>query len=205
MATVPSFTIDNQGDGKAFNFTETTGAYSVTNTSGYDEDCVLVGTNVKTSDVTTSTIVITTAAGDNYTKVVTGVLPDLAEPSCVIANTDLGIASDTVIPDGYYVFTYTISGVNTCLESPAPFSLVSQVKYFNLFTTQCQVDRLFKDVKAQMDCSFEETFEIILRAQTYLGAIINAAECGMINKANDLFSKVQALLNSMNCTSCNCN
>ena len=56
-----------------------------------------------------------------------------------------------------------------------------------------------------MNCEFEELFEIILRAQTYLEAIKNAAECGMVNKANDLLSKVQALINSLNCPSCNCN
>lgn len=203
MATVPSFTISTQGDGKGFNFTDITGAYSVTNTSGYDESCVLVGTNIKTDDVTTCTIVITDPSGGVYTKTMTGVLPDIANPSCLISNVNLGLDSDATIPDGYYVFTYNLSGVNNCLESPAPFSLVSQVRYFNLFTAQCSVDRLFKDVKAQLDCKMEDTFALILSAQTYLNAVGDAAQCGMVNRANDLFAKVRTLLNSTNCPTCN--
>lgn len=91
---------------KSFDVTDTTGAYSATNTGGFGAP------NLTTSDVLTATIAVTAygASTPIATVNVLSELPSSTSGKTTISNTELGYTSTATIPQNVYQILYTITG-----------------------------------------------------------------------------------------------
>ena len=173
-------------------FTELTGEYSVSNTTGWND-----ASTALIADITAATLDITYPDGsvletpiDLYPAIPT--IDTTLEVE--ITNTDVGLTTN--FPDGLYTFLYTATNGNTDPETV-------YTKSCNVFLTcnaECCVGKLYARVTTTdcRDCR-NSNLSFAIEADGFLEAAKNAARCGDSSKATQLLEKVQYMCNLVRC------
>lgn len=113
-------TVELATNAKSFVVTETTGAYSASNTGGYGTP------NVATSSATASVIEITKWQDTTtYSVSAYSTFPSSARATFTINNTDIGLASTEVIADGVYLIDLKTTFVFTILSSDSSLETIT--------------------------------------------------------------------------------
>lgn len=189
-------------------FTETTGAYSPSNTSGWGTP------NEATSDAVTATLAIYNSnndliatldmlAGlvnpDNTSQTHTFPNDSYSETSYnfyqgLISNTSLGYLPTEIIPDGVYTFVYTVTTAE---------NTYTKTKYaYHFCTVGCCVDKAFAKVP-DTSCDCDGTaYTKAIKMKTLYEALKKAAECFQ----KERFERLLRILQNI-CTNnkCDCN
>jgi hypothetical protein len=202
-------------DAKKLIFTETTGIYSVTNTTGWGSPNPLIS-ECQTVGSTPGAILTVLTPDDNFITMfsydpslggtqfpeTTGLQEkNLYYYSSGYTTTYNATATPVNMPDGVYTFTYTINSVNYVSKIATIYSTT----YYLLVTTgvACCVDKLFH-LASQADCTDckNEKLSKALEAESYLKAAEYANACGKNNMAAKHLSKAQWICSEQNCLNC---
>ena len=165
-------------------FTETTGAYSGTNTGGWGAPNPILG------DVNTATLTIV----NNTTNVTYDDLTITASTSSstVINPSDLNI---TKFSDGAYCFTYTVTLNNTTVYT-----------YSKCLLLVCNIKCQIKTVAGTLldtckHCKYED-YQQLFEIWALYNALTSAANCSDYNQINTNLEILQDKLDNINCKNC---
>lgn len=187
MSVILKFNICEGGTCDSFCFTETTGAYSATNTEGWGTP------NESTSDALTAVLSITDPSGNITSIDLYDDFPTTDEEfEKIISPSDLGL-STTKFLDGIYTFTYTVTTeANTYIQN------ITQAFYCQV---KCCVLSMFANIDFDCDCSQDKQEEAI-KAYIMLKGLEYNAGCGNKNKFNNILAQLQKLCTNKNCNNC---
>ena len=169
-----------------FQFTDTTGVYSVGNTGGYGSP------NTLNTSITSATILITFPDASTQTVDVT---TEINAPTIVgdIVFTDV---TPTNLTDGIYSFLYT----STTATGTATYTLH---KLF-LCNVRCCLDKLWKEVPNKMcaECETNAYIERVQLAESLYNSLVAMGGCYKLESITKVLTKLQSLCDFENC---NCN
>lgn len=189
MALVLDFNICQKYNCKEILFTETTGTYSVTNTTGWGAP------NPLTGSATSATLAITKygTTSTTYTlNLFTSSFPTTNLSSEYSVTADLiGGTSGDVITDGIYTFVYTVVVGETTYTQTKMSTLTCNV--------QCCVQSMLKDIDFECDCS-EDAKEKYIDAYILLKGL--QSNCGSTDDFERNLETLQALCQNSNCDNC---
>lgn len=195
MAVQLSFEVCQSLDCRSLVFTETTGEYSSSNITGWGSP------NKLTSDAETAVLIVTTPSGADYTFNLFTESPAFPtsddEREFVIDTTDIGGTTGSRIPNGLYLFRYSVTRTTA-----TAFSYSQQIQQLFYCTARCCVNSMFADLDFECDCC-EEEIDRALKAKAMLYSLELAAGAGHIDKFNNLLDILTKLCNNTNCNSCN--
>lgn len=196
MALIPTINLCLRTGCSELIFKETTGVYhATTNTGGYGAPNPVVG--------------------DFDTAVLTVIAPDLTEYTIdlfaegfptsddqeeyTIDLADLG--NRTVIEDGYWQFVYNLHDNNTDTDYSATFAGIF------LCNTKCCVEQLLLLIDENKfgipDKRNEKRINEYLMAKAYLDSLTYYANCGNLDKFDNIKRVIDKLCANVNCTTCN--
>lgn len=138
MALDFKYTVTPTSDGKGIIYTNTTGAYSPTNTGGAGSpnpsisDIIVCTADIYIPDPTTYQVTSTFVTVDLYA------LGFPSTTSVVVPNTALGLSSTVTLPDGWYTSDLTVSGTDS--ETDEPFADTTEVDFVLYHNTRCCID-----------------------------------------------------------------
>lgn len=169
-------------------FTETTGAYSADNLTGWGAPNPLV------SDAANAVLFITFPDGTELTTPldILGTFPTTDDTVELVINPeDVGLTGD--FDDGVYIFRYTVD-----LADESQYTKACYV--FLTCQADCCVDKLYAKVTTT-DCRDCENSKqaFAFEADGYLKAAKSHAGCGNITMAKALLAKVNYMCNQVNC------
>lgn len=172
--------------------TETTGAYSATNTGGWGSP------NATTGSITTALLQVTPPTGGPYTiDLLTEGFPS-SNPSFEYDIPNSSIGSPTTIADGKWTFfLYYTDGTN----------VYQKVRNYLFYcNTECCVQELLADIEvSDCDCCKQEDIDKInnyTKAKTFLEALKNAARCFQVSNFESIQSVLTKLCKNSNCKNC---
>lgn len=188
MALELSYQVCLQECCKQIQITDTTYLYSVDNTGGWGYP------NESRSDVVSATLVITDAAGVDYTIDVTTEVQ--SDSVIVITSDEVGLAADVEITSGVYYFTLTVdTGTEYTFDTTQLYYCTEAKAFSNLLGT-------FNPSKCGCRCSKEQSLQNILNIWTCLQLLKNAACCGKVDKFTELLEIINQLLGNNPCSNC---
>jgi hypothetical protein len=194
MAVSLSFEICSSSDCKSLAFTETTGAYSSTNTNGWGSP------NKLTSDAETAVLEVTIPGDITYTFDLfaeSPAFPTSDEDQKFIINAeDIGGVSGDKIPDGLYLFRYTVGRTTA-----TAFTYTQQIQQLLYCNIKCCVYSMFADIDEDCSCSSKK-IEKALKSFALYKSLVAAAGCGQVNRFANLLKILGKLCKN---TNCNCN
>ncbi len=181
----------------AMTFTELTGAYSSSNTTGWGAPNSLI------SSVTNALLQITDPSGGIYTidLLATTYFPsDNPSFEYTIPLASIGVTTST-IADGNWSFFYYVVG------SDAGGAFVYQTKKNFLFycNSECCVNTMLTAIEPDAcDCNKENKILIdnYLKATVFLDDLKNAARCYQVELFNDIQDIIDKLCANSGCTNC---
>lgn len=192
MAVSIDFDICINNSCDTLTLTETTGAYSATNTGGWGSP------NATTGSITTALLQVTSPSGGVYTiNILSAGLPS-SNPSFDydIANSSLG--NITSIEDGKWTFfLYYTDGT----------TIYQRVKNFFFYcNSECCVQQLLANIEIE-DCNCceqeqKDKIDNYIKAKTFLEALKNAARCNQESNFDSIQEILAKLCRNSNCNSC---
>lgn len=195
MAVTLSFNLCEDCDRKGLTFTETTGAYSVSNTSGWGSP------NRETSEATTAVLTIVDPNDVTYTFDLFAESPAWpttdVDQEFEIANTDLGLSADEDLIDGLYRATYTVTRTTA-----TTFSYTQTTNFLFYGVIKCQVFSLYGLIPtSECDCN-TDILELAFKASTFLKALEYAASTGNESDFDKILTVLERLTANNNCQNC---
>ncbi len=194
MATIIDFDvcIDNACD--TLTLTETTGAYSATNTTGWGAP------NALTSDITVGFLQVTSPSGTistiNLISPVSGLPSSNPSFDYTILNANLG--GITNIEDGHWQFLlYYRTAGGTVYQKVR--------NYLFYCNTECCVQELLANIEVQ-DCDCcdqDEKIKTYIKAKTFLESLKNAARCYQVSNFESIQEILSAICANSGCSTCN--
>lgn len=172
--------------------TETTGAYSATNTGGWGSP------NATTGSVTTAFLQVTSPSGGVYTlNILSSGFPS-SNPSFDYDIPNASLGGITSVDDGKWTFfLYYTDGTNT----------YQKIKNFLFYcNTECCVQELLADIEVtDCDCCKQEEVDKInnyTKAKTFLEALKNAARCNQESNFSSIQEVLTKLCKNSSCKNC---
>ncbi len=196
MAVTLQFNISESGNSQELTFTETTGAYSVSNTSGWGSP------NRLTSDAETATLAVTTP--DDLTTTISIFASSYPttdnDLEYTITPDDIGYSATTgtKFPDGLYKFVYTVARTTATAFS------YTQTKFVLIYgQAKCAVFSLYGNIPSEeCDCN-TDAIELAFKGMTFLKALEYAAETGNSSEFDRLLAIINRLTANNDCHNCN--
>jgi hypothetical protein len=190
---VLSLSVEMACDATSFTIKEATGAYhATTNPNGWGGPG---GANIL--DVDSTSVVVTTPGGVEYTFNTSAVFPDSTETNTYVINeTDLGMSDK--LTDGVYLFKYAV------VENADPEFLDPEYKYVLVdYTIKGLVYSRIAAIN-YADCNCDITADVLDTMEIYSAfkAMQNAGCLGKVAKVNELLAYLQTRLNNEICSSC---
>lgn len=185
-------------DCTAFQIVETTGAYDqYTNPTGYNYP------NVDGATATIEALVVTDTNGLNNTITRYNGMPVSYTNDVVaeILNTDLGLASDALIPDGIYKITYTIRDNGSPLAGLSSTYTIEKNVLVSCQVECCLDKKLLAIRVPNCDCEVEDINNLDI-AFMMLQAAELAIECDKIALGQSNLEFVQKFCNFEECKTC---
>jgi len=170
-------------------FTETTGVYNSSNTTGYGTP------NPLDSAMTSATLTITNPDGVTYTLdlFVTSLFPTYNTSQYYDIPLS-SIGSPTSIEDGEWLFVYTVSdGVDTYTKTI--------YKYFYC-NSECCIKQMQPNVETCDCCKETQSYKDYILAWTQLESLKKAAACGDVDNFNAIKKIVDKLCLNNGCKTC---
>lgn len=200
MALVLKFEICETKDLKSLEVTDETGVYdAVTNPGGYGPP------NQSPADSDSATISVLLPGEDTAIDIdVWPTLPNITGAAYTIANTDLGLASDALLPDGVYHITYnvTFSGPPVSeAETDCNFLISGQSekcidnKVVDFLTVKCDGSTI---LECGVECS-DTNVATVVHMRMILRSARAAACCGKTAEAARIIDYLNSLCTSSNC------
>jgi len=194
MALTPTINLCLRTGCSQLIFKDTTGAYSLTNTTGYGAP------NPEIADFDTATLTVIAPDDTEYViDLLAEGFPTVdTEEEYQIDLADLG--NRTVIEDGYWQFVYTI-----ITTGDVTYTAV----FAGIFTcnTKCCVQRILLLIDENKfglpDKQNNTRINNYLMAKAYLDSLVYYANCGNLDKFNNIKRVIDKLCANINCTSCN--
>jgi hypothetical protein len=174
-----------------FKLNETTGTYSVTNTTGWGSP------NLPLGDVVSATMLITSPSGVEYTVDMLNTFNWPTNNSSLFANISASSLGLTNLEDGLWIFKYTVtdnSGNNISTTN----------HYLNYCNSECCVLQMLTNLKLDncgCNCN-DPKYEDYLKAWLQLEALKKAADCGDETAFNNIKKIVDKLCKNINCKTC---
>lgn len=173
---------------------ETTGAYSLSNTGGYGTP------NATTGDIETYLLLITDPSGTVYTIDLfdTGFFPttdSTVEYSIPMAS----LGNRSVIEDGYWQFSWS------ALYAGPTHATGNSASYFTC-NSECCVKALLAKIDLTDDCCCSGDASDVadyLKAKVLLEGLKNAAFCGNLSIFTNIQSSLTRICQKTNCRTCN--
>lgn len=195
MAVTLNFNVCESCNNQTLTFTETTGAYSASNTSGWGSP------NRLTSEAETATLSVTTPAGTTTVlNLFTSSFPTTNEDlEFEISPDDVGYsaATGTKFPDGAYTFVYTVGRTTA-----TAFSYVQTKTILIYGQIQCEVFGLYGDIP-QCDCECDsDVLELAFKASTFLEGLKYAAQTGNSTDFDNIMTILERLTANNDCNNC---
>lgn len=191
MSVILDFTICPSDDCKSLSFTETTGAYSINNLTGWGTP------NEATSAATSATLSVIDTAGTTISFNLFSLSPHWPttdnDQIYTITSTDLH-QGNTKILDGLYKFTYTV-----VTETRTYTTSIYKLFYCNI---QCCIDQMFSLITdPSCDCQVD-AIAAASKANALLESLKKQANCGDVNKFNTTITILNKLCKNINCETC---
>jgi hypothetical protein len=187
MSIKLDFSICQNSDCKSIKFSETTCSYSSNNTGGWGSP------NEEVTDATEATLQIQIPGVVGLVNIDLYSLgyPTNISNSLTLTSNNLGLGVNYPLPDGIYIFTYSVTTSNDIYTITKYILLDCQVR--------CCVSKMLAEIPDKdCDCA-NETSKKALLAYTYLEALTNAARCGNITKANNILNLLRMICNKKSC------
>jgi hypothetical protein len=204
MALVPKLQFCLNNSCSELVVSETTGAYNaLTNTGGYGAP------NPELVEVQGYTLTITDPDDVTYTidLFATAEFPtDDSTIQYTIPMSQLG--NRTVIEDGYWQFSWTVTGLIDDFPNPGINFTASgnSASYFTC-NAECCVSALLAKIDIDEDeCNCNDNSKNImnyLKAKAFLESLRNAAFCGNLTLFNTIQAAITKLCNKTDCKTCN--
>ena len=204
MALVPKLQFCLNNSCSELVVSETTGAYNAqTNVGGYGHP------NPETTEVGTYTLIITDPDNVQYTinLFATTVFPTTDSTiQYTIPMSQIG--NRTVIEDGYWQFSWTVSGAIINFPDPdISFSASGNSASYFTCNAECCVSALLAKIDIDEDeCNCNNNSKNImnyLKAKAFLDSLRNAAFCGNLTLFNTIQTAITKLCNKTDCKTCN--
>ena len=195
MALTPTINLCLRTGCSELIFKDTTGAYSLTNTTGYGAPNPII------ADFDTAVLTVIAPDETEYT---VDVFPESFPTTDTDQEYEIPLASlgnRTVIEDGYWQFVYTIHDNNTDTNYSATFA--------GIFTcnTRCCVEQLLLLIDENKfglpDKQNNKRINDYLMAKAYLDSLTYYANCGNLDKFDNIKRVIDKLCANVNCTTCN--
>lgn len=178
---------------RSLKFFETTGAYSVTNTTGWGAP------NTAIAAATQAELTITTPDENSYTFDSTSTTPLYPnwpttddDAYYEVAGTLIGYGTNEAIPDGVYRLTYIVT------TNAGPYEqIIEKLLWHN---AKCCVQNMFADIDFNCDCSTDK-IEKAKKAYLLMKSLEFASECGQKDYFENLLEDLEKLCTG-NCTNC---
>jgi hypothetical protein len=181
MSLSVRFRITQTANRRGLVLSDTTGAYNaISNPGGYGAP------NPATTDATIVTIYVTDLGGVTYPIDASASLPSATGGTFVINNVDIGLTSDSEIPDGYYIVQYELQDNSGIIGSSTQQVLVSG-------QVACCIRKI--GAKKSGGCGKNKFAEARLGYE----AMLAADECNDIHKAKKILAHLQK-----ECQGCGC-
>lgn len=196
MSLALSFDICQANTCQSMTFTETTGAYSASNLTGWGSP------NLATSDVDTADLYITDPSGTVFSFDLLAQSPAWPTTSSTqefeITPSDLS-QGDGNFTDGLYKFQYTVHPTGDPSTSVIT-KVVYQLFYCNI---NCCVNQMFALITdPSCDCQ-ADAIAAASKADALLTGLKRAAACAKTTLFNSLLTILQKLCTNSNCNTCN--
>jgi len=194
---VLNFEICQSSDCSSLTFVETTGLFSDTNLTGWD-DGLLGSLNPPTSDAVSAVLTITLASGVTYNidLFATGLFPTYDNTlEYTIPNESFGYVTGSAIADQIINFTYTV----TLSDDSVYTQNIQQAFYCQ---AQCCVMSMFANIDSGCNDCNADKIEKALNAYALLKGLIYAANCGNSTYFNNILAQVNKLCLNSNCKNC---
>lgn len=183
-----NFEICQVGACKNLVFSETTGNYDVTyNPTGYGAP------NIELTDVATATLSITDPTGT----VSTLDMMSHGFPTDDLTIDGYTITSTTVLPDGQWTFTYTIT--TNLLPSETYVKTINKLFYCN---AECCVTKMLTTVDTCDCCNDNTALNNYVKVSTFLESLKKAATCGDVLNFSNILKIVNKLCKNSGCKTC---
>ena len=197
MAIKVNFKIVEACDSKSILFTDTTGAYSSANITGWGAPNPLIGTVIDVE------IIIIAPDGNTYVISMADISGDLPSDSNGIFNIHMGYLGGTMgatIQQGIYSVEYRVIYADGSVTG----QLVSKRKYVLATSViKCCVHKMLASLDMCDDCPCGEDKSNALEAYTLYKAMLYAYACGSLTKAGKMATQVNKLCNYLGtCASC---
>lgn len=179
-------------------FSETTGAYSIFNTTGWGTP------NPELSTVYSAELSITTPTSDTFIfdLLATTEFPTInSSVEYSIPYSSLGFSTGLV--DGEYTFVYNVMVDTTESEREPIYATYTKTKKFYITCNlDCCINKLLLNIEdVKCDCS-KEARSKYLEAFAMLQAFKHANACGRLGTATELFNELTKICNNVDCKTC---
>ena len=195
MALVLNIDVCVASDCKSLNVSESTGAYSASNLGGWGAPNPLI------ANATTALLLVVNPAGVSYSidLLATTFFPNINSSYLYsVPLTSIGLTATNTITDGNWVFTYYIVASAVIYTKT-----ISKLYYCN---SKCCVQTLLATLDpSNCDCNKANTGVIntFNTANAFLLALIDASNCGQVDKFNAIKLVVDKLCLNKGCKNCN--
>lgn len=191
MALIPKITVSLSCDGNSFTFTETTGAYHVSdNPGGY-------GSPNPTTGASTGSLVITHESTDVEYDPIT-ITPSSTDGETVIDYDEILLDTEplTAIADGVWKFVYTVTS--------ASVDYTAEFKVLVIKSINCSIAELaHKYADESCGCCNNKDFrDYLLTAYAKLIALRMSPICGSVSKIQTQIDSLEDYLQEINCKNC---
>lgn len=193
MAVVLGIDVEVSQDRKNLKFFETTGPYSVGNTTGWNTP------NEDIGDTSGAELTIQNPDENSYTFDTTSVVPLYPDWPTTdddifyeIPNSDIGYTVSENLPDGVYLFTYIVTTDSTI------YTQTLQKLFWH--NAKCCVSNMFADIDYNCDCSTDK-LEKAKKAYLLMKGLEYASNCGQKDYFENLLEDLEKLC-AGDCTNC---
>ena len=194
MSLVLSFDICEGSNCNTLKFTETTGAYSTSNTSGWGAP------NMSTGNAVSATLTITTPSGDVLTPINMHILPPSFPSEDFTQEYSIPLTSlgeNSSITDGVWSFLYTV----VCTQDLITVTYTQRVTQGFYCQVDCCVKSMFKNIDVECDCSKDQLSKAA-KAYLLLKGLKYSANAGDISKFNSDLALLQKMCLNSDCNNC---
>lgn len=175
---------------ESFDFSETTGVYSLSNSGGWGTP------NFAISDAFDAKIIVTLPDGTMCPSIsLHPTFPDdTGTATWTVSNSTLGLTGS--LPDGIYIIEYRVDILDG-LGNTQTFNPKKQFLF--TCTIKCCVDKLIAKIPT-LDCSCDDkNVKNAMLAFSLYQALINAGKCGNYTEVANLLARLTKICNSRNC------
>lgn len=197
MAIKLNFKVAEACDSKSILFTDTTGAYSTNNTTGWGSPNPILGAVIDVE------IIILAPDGNTYVISMSDINGDLPNSTNGIFNIHMGYLGGTggqVVQQGVYNVEYRV-----IYDDGTPTGQLVSLRKYILATSviKCCVHKMLANLDMCDDCPCGEDKSNALEAYTLYKAMLYAYKCGSTIKAGKMATQINKMCNYRGtCSSC---